>query len=41
MCEFGETVTFDMLCDGRKDCSGGDDEVTTLCYGKPYVVASS
>ena len=30
-CTFGENVDLDALCDGNQDCTGGDDETTTLC----------
>jgi len=30
-CTFGEEVDLDALCDGNQDCTGGDDETTTLC----------
>ena len=30
-CTSGENVLLDQLCDGNRDCGGGDDETTPLC----------
>jgi len=30
-CSPGEPVPLTALCDGNQDCTGGDDETTTLC----------
>lgn len=39
-CTSGEDVNLDQLCDGNRDCGGGDDETTPLCeseYGERLI----
>ena len=33
-CSPGENVLLEKLCDGVRDCAGGNDEVTPLCESK-------
>ena len=37
VCEPGNEVSINSLCDGINDCGGGNDETTTLCESQAHV----
>ena len=38
ICNPGEIIELDLLCDGTAHCSAGDDETVSLCESMFYTV---